>query len=360
MKLRVALLAPPFESVPPKLYGGTERVVHELARGLHARQIETTVFASADSTVPGALVPIAPSALRLRQPPVHDAASFQLHALAQIAERLEGFDVIHNHNDAWMLPLHAMTDTPMLTTLHGRLDIPELQLPLKSFRGAQFISISDAQRLPAPSLPWMATIHHGIDLQRFTFEPRPGKYLAFLGRISIEKRPDLAIEIAKRAGIPLKIAAKIEPGRDHEYFRERIEPHIDGKNVEFIGEISESEKSEFLGGALGLAFPIDWPEPFGLVMIESLACGTPVLARPFGSVFEVLKNGTTGFIDADVSVLARKALELESFSRTGCRRWVAERFSLERMVEDHLNVYQRAISDRRDLLHSVGFARAHH
>jgi glycosyltransferase involved in cell wall biosynthesis len=357
MRLRVALLAPPFESVPPRLYGGTERVVFELARGLQARHVETTVFASGDSTVPGRLVPVTGTALRLRQPPVFDVAAHQLQMLAIVAEHASEFDVIHNHNDGWMLPLHRMTTTPMLTTLHGRLDLPDLQLSLRAFREGKFISISDSQRHPAPGLNWAGTIHHGLDLTRFQFHPEPGKYLAFLGRISFEKRPDLAIQIAKQAGVPLKIAAKVETGRDQEYFESMIRPHIDGRNVEFIGEISESEKSEFLGGALGLVFPIDWPEPFGLVMIESLACGTPVLARPMGSVPEILKDCTTGYLDLDTSRLARRVHDLERIDRIGCRRWVNERFSVERMVEDHLNVYHRALGDRRNLVHSVGFAR---
>jgi glycosyltransferase involved in cell wall biosynthesis len=357
MRLRVALLAPPFESVPPRLYGGTERVVHELVRGLQARHVETTVFASGDSTVPGRLVSVTPTALRLREPPVFDVSAHQLRMLAIVADYASEFDIIHNHNDRWMLPLLRMTNTPLLTTLHGRLDLPELQLGLRAFPEGQFISISDSQRHPAPGLHWAGTIHHGIDLSRFQFTPEPGDYLAFLGRISFEKRPDLAIAIAHQAGIPLKIAAKIETGRDREYFESMIRPHIDGRNIEFVGEISESEKSEFLGGALGLVFPIDWPEPFGLVMIESLACGTPVLARPMGSVPEILRDGTTGFLEMDISRLADRVKDLDRIDRIGCRRWVKEHFSVERMVEDHLHVYHRAVGDRRNLLHSVGLAR---
>ncbi|MBU6374526.1 MAG: glycosyltransferase family 4 protein [Bdellovibrionales bacterium] len=349
----MALLAPPFESVPPLLYGGTERVVHELARGLHSQHIETTVFASADSTVPGRLIPVTPSALRLRNPAIHDPAPHLLDMLATVATHADDFDIIHNHNDLWMLPLHRMTKTPMVTTLHGRLDIPDIILPLRSFKEARYISISDSQRDPVRTLSWISTIHHGVDLRRFQFHPKPGNYLAFLGRISHEKRPDLAIEIAKKADIPLKIAAKIEKGRDQDYFDALIRPHIDGRQVEFIGEISESEKSEFLGNALGLVFPIDWPEPFGLVMIESLAFGTPVLARPLGSVPEILKDGVTGYMSLDIHELARRARELEHIDRSRCRRWVSERFSMERMVEDHIHVYKKAIRDRRHLIHSL-------
>lgn len=352
MRLRVALLAPPYESVPPLLYGGTERVVHELARGLYMRNIETTVFASADSTVPGQLIPITPTALRLQKPSVKDSSPHQLKILAEVAKHLEDYDLIHNHNDSWMLPLQKMTQTPLITTLHGRLDVPDVQLPLKAYKDARFISISQSQRKPAHSLPWIANIYHGVDLKRFQFHPKPGKYLAFLGRITFEKRPDLAIKIAKKAGIPLKIAAKIDEGPDQIYFETHIQPHLDGKNVEYLGEISESEKSDFLGNSLGLTFPIDWPEPFGLVMIESLACGTPVLARPLGSVPEILKDGVTGYVDLNVDRLAARAKDLESINRITCRQWVQDRFSVERMVEDHLNVYHRAIVDRRNLLHS--------
>ncbi len=339
MKLRVGLIAPPFESVPPRLYGGTERVVAELARGLHAAHVETVVFASGDSVVPGRLVPVTPEALRLRVPPVHDAGLFQLRMLEAVQQHARDLDILHNHNDYAMLPLHRMTRTPMVTTLHGRLDIPDLPLALKAIPEASFISISDSQRKPIPGLRWRRTIYHGLDLGRFRFNPKPGSYLAFLGRISPEKRPDLAIEIAKRSGIPLKIAAKIEPGKDREYHEALVAPHLDGKFIEYVGEISESEKSDFLGGALGLAFPIDWPEPFGLVMIESLACGTPVLARPRGSVTEIITSGVTGFVDADIEVLARRAIDLASLDRVRCRQEVANRFSIERMTRDHLEVY---------------------
>lgn len=340
VKLRVGLIAPPFESVPPRLYGGTERVVHELARGLHAAHIETVVFASGDSTVPGRLVPSTPEALRLRRPPIQDAGPYQLQLLKRVAEHARELDLLHNHNDYWMLPLHGMTPTPMVTTLHGRLDLPDLPAALHSEPQASYISISDHQRTPIPDLRWARTIHHGLDLGRFRFNPEPGTYLAFLGRISPEKRPDLAIEIAHRAEIPLKIAAKIEAGKDRDYYESCVAPHIDGKWVEYIGEISEHEKSNFLGGGLGLAFPIDWPEPFGLVMIESLACGTPVLARPRGSVPEILIDGVTGYVHESVEELARRARDLPSLDRSACRSHVTNHFSIERMVREHLEVYQ--------------------
>ncbi|MFN7684369.1 MAG: glycosyltransferase family 4 protein [Oligoflexia bacterium] len=346
MNLRVGLIAPPFESVPPRLYGGTERVVWELARGLNAAHVETVVFASGDSTVPGRLIATTPEALRLKRPAIQDAGPFQFQMLSLVKKHADQVDILHNHNDYWMLPLHQMVQTPMVTTLHGRLDLPELPVALRSEPKASFISISRAQREPIPDLKWARTIHHGLDLTRFQFNPRPGNYLAFLGRISPEKRPDLAVQIALQAQIPLKIAAKIEPGRDREYYDARVAPHVDGKFIEYIGEISESEKSDFLGGALALVFPIDWPEPFGLVMIEALACGTPVLARPFGSVPEVLENGVTGFINSDPSQLARLAREAALLDRLRCRETAAQRFSIERVIEEHLEVYRWILNSK--------------
>jgi glycosyltransferase involved in cell wall biosynthesis len=346
VKLRVGLVAPLYESVPPRLYGGTERVVHELARGLHAANIETVVFASGDSTVPGRLIAPTPEALRLKSPPIQDAGPYQMRLLQAVQHHAADLDLIHNHNDYWMLPLEQMTRKPLVTTLHGRLDLPELPLALGAFPDAHYISISDSQRTPVPSLPWLRTIHHGIDLARFRFSPRPGGYLAFLGRISPEKRPDLAIRIAQQSGIPLKIAAKLEPGKDTEYFEAALKPHLDGRFIEYVGEISEPEKSDFLGNALGLAFPIDWPEPFGLVMIEALACGTPVLARPLGSVPEILTDGVTGFIDSDVQVLAQRALDLPSLDRLKCREIAARRFSIDRMIQDHLEAYRWVLESR--------------
>jgi glycosyltransferase involved in cell wall biosynthesis len=260
--------------------------------------------------------------------------------LAEVARRSHEFDVIHNHHDHWMLPLTEMTATPTVTTLHGRLDVLELCLGLRAFPKARFISISHAQRNSAPDLDWMDTIYHGIDIERHHFRPTPGKYLAFLGRISREKRPDLAIEIAHRAGIPLKIAAKIEGPEMQTYYDRLIKPHVDGKNVEFIGEICDEQRDEFLGEALGLVFPIDWPEPFGLVVVESMACGTPVLARPCGAVSELIENNRTGFYHSDVRVLAQCARDLIGINRSLCRRRVEERFSLKRMTEDYLSVYR--------------------
>jgi glycosyltransferase involved in cell wall biosynthesis len=372
--MRIALLAPLFESVPPRYYGGTERVVYNLCRGLIENNIEVTLFASGDSCVEGAVVPIVDEALRLRAVPVADSGPFHIKMLACVSERAAEFDVIHNHHDYWMLPLSRMTEVPILTTLHGRLDLAGWPEVLNVYSSGFYASISDTQRklLEATASPalvsaikWMRTVYNGIDVDAFKFREQPGKYLAFLGRICPEKRPEWAIEIAKQSGVPLLIAAKIEKGEGAQYYETFVKPHVDGKFIQYVGEISESEKSEFLGGALALTFPVDWPEPFGLVMVESLACGTPVLARPCGSVMEVLSDGVTGFIDADIQRLAQKVKDLPLIDRKGCRKWAEERFSFRRMTKEYIDVYRSlgeqpkkrgdssSDSHRRDLLYPV-------
>lgn len=341
--MRVALLAPLAESVPPRLYGGTERVVYNLCRGLTESDVEVTLFASADSTAEGRLIATIDQAVRLRPFPPFQAEAFDLRMLARVADLASEFDVIHNHHDLWMMPLTRMVGTPVVTTLHGRIDPPETRAAWTAFHGAPLISISDSQRAPAPRLNWMRTIHHGLDVERYEFHPNPGTYLAFLGRIDPEKRPDWAIEVARKAGVPLKIAAKVEGKKGREYFESRVAPHVDGRFIEFIGEISESEKGAFLGGALATVFPVDWPEPFGLVPIESLAFGTPVLARPCGAVPEILKDGVTGFVDPSLDRLAEAVGRIGSVDRRGCREWFEKRFSLERMTEEYIDVYRQLI-----------------
>jgi glycosyltransferase involved in cell wall biosynthesis len=337
--MRVALISPLFESVPPRCYGGTERVVYNLCRGLKERGVDVTLFASGDSKVDAALVPVIDESFRLRKKPVPDPNAYHFKMLNLVASRAREFDLIHNHHDYWMLPLARMSSTPLLTTLHGRLDIPELVLPIPDCRDGFFVSISHSQRQALPNLKWLQTIHHGIDAEDFRFYPKSGKYLAFLGRINREKRPDWAIKIAKASGVPLKIAAKIEGPEGQEYYDRFVRPHVDGKFIEYVGEISESEKSRFLGEAYALVFPIDWPEPFGLVVIEALACGTPVLARPLGAVPEITREGVTGFNHLSIEELAGKVHEIPRLSRAACRKWVEERFSLRRMTEDYVNVY---------------------
>ena len=356
---RIAMISPLFESVPPRLYGGTERVIFNLCRGLTKAGCEVTLFASADSAVPDVeLVPVIDEALRLRKKPLVDPDAYNFKMLASVARRAKHFDVIHNHHDYWMLPLDRMVQTPMVTTIHGKLSGPDAHAAFGGFADSHFVTISDAQREPLPYLRYIRTIHHGLDLTHLRFHPEPGKYLAFLGRIGPDKRPEWAIEIAKKAGIPLKIAAKIEGEYGQAYYDRHVKPHVDGKTVEFVGEIDDERKSSFLGGAYALVFPIDWPEPFGLVVIESLACGTPVLCRPCGSVPEITRDGVTGFMDLSIEGLAKKAAQVSSIDRVGCRRWVEEKFSLKRMTEDYIHVYEQLAErsvdrGRRDFLYPV-------
>jgi glycosyltransferase involved in cell wall biosynthesis len=344
--MRVAVISPLFESVPPRLYGGTERVVSWLCRGLTDSNIEVVLFASGDSSIEGRVVPVVNEALRLRKDPVSDPYAYNMRMLAMVAKHAEDFDVIHNHHDYWMLPLTEMTDVPLLTTLHGRMDLPDIRAAFLSFPRCSYVSISDAQRFPMPQLRWVRTIHHGIDVNDLVFQEKPGKYLAFLGRINVEKRPEWAIEIALRSGVPLKIAAKIEGKQSQDYYDTFIKPHVDGKFIEYVGEISETEKSEFLGNALAMTFPIDWPEPFGLVVMESLACGTPVLARPCGAVPEILRDGVTGFVNTNIQALAAHVNDIPKISRRACREWVEKRFSYQRMTEDYIDVYRHIAAKR--------------
>jgi glycosyltransferase involved in cell wall biosynthesis len=359
--MRIALVSPLFESVPPKFYGGTERVVHALSRGLTDRGHEVTVFASGDSSVGCRLVSVIEEALRLTKKPVQDPCAYNLKMLGQIARVADEFDVIHNHHDYWMLPLSQMTRTPMVTTLHGRLDVGDAPLALRAFPEAHYVSISNHQRRPLPDIKWLRTIYHGMEMSHLKAGLGRGNYLAFLGRITREKRPEYAIQIAKKSGMPLKIAAKIEGPESQAYYDTFVKPHVDGKFIEFVGEISEAEKSEFLGDAHALVFPIDWPEPFGLVVIEALACGTPVLARPFGAVPEITQDGITGYSAADIGELSRRVKDISTMDRKGCRRWVEERFSIQRMTKDYIHVYQhledyknaRVHRHRRDFLYPV-------
>jgi len=253
--------------------------------------------------------------------------------------------VIHCHLDYWSFPFARMVTTPTVTTLHGRLDIPELYGVYRHYSGIPVVSISDAQRKPLPELNWMDTVHHGLPAAQLRFNPGQGSYLAFLGRIAPEKRPDLAIAIARRVGLPLKIAAKVDAA-DREYFEHHIRPLLDGGGVEFIGEITEQEKSDFLGNALALLFPIDWPEPFGLVMIEAMACGTPVIARPCGAVPEVLREGITGYTASTVEDLAQAVRRVSAISRRDCRAEFDRRFTAEVMAANYERIYYRLCDER--------------
>jgi len=292
--MRIAQIAPLAESVPPKLYGGTERVVHWLTDELVAAGHDVTLFASGDSKTTATLVPVIRHALRLGRPRM-DPIAAQALLLEAVARRYNQFDILHFHIDWLQLPLFSRMPVRLLTTLHGRLDLPGLKAITDQFPDAAFVSISNNQREPLPDLRWARTIYHGLPHNYLQASTRPGSYLAFLGRLTAEKGPEDAIRIAKAVDMPLRIAAKIPRG-EQRYFNERLKPLIDGEQIQLVGEVDDRRKQDFLSQATALLFPIDWPEPFGLVMIEAMACGTPVIAYRSGSVPEVIDNGITGFV----------------------------------------------------------------
>lgn len=339
--MKIAQIAPLIESVPPRLYGGTERVVSYLTEELVKQGHDITLFASGDSETSAELVPVVDRSLRLDQS--GDPLGYHILLLQQLAKRIDEFDVVHFHIDYLHFSLARLLAFPQLTTLHGRLDIPGLQPIFDEFNDMPVISISDHQRTPLPQANWLSTIYNGVPKETYTFRPEPGRYLAFLGRISPEKRVDRAIEIAIRTGMELKIAAKIDKV-DEEYFENEIKPLLKHPLVEFIGEINETEKNEFLGNAYCLLFPIDWPEPFGLVMIEAMACGTPVIAYRRGSVPEVMHHGETGFIVDDISDAIDAVEKIGTISRFCCRHIFETRFSSSRMAADYIKSYERLIN----------------
>jgi len=340
--MRIAQIAPLMEAVPPKLYGGTERIVAYLTDELVAMGHEVSLFASGDSATTARLEAAYPQALRL-DPTVRDHVAPLVAMLETVAQRAHEFDVIHLHCDYLAYPVLARCGVPFLATLHGRLDLPELKLVYKSFADVPVVSISDSQREPLPEARYVATVYHGLPEQLLQPGDGAGGYLAFLGRISPEKAPDRAIRIAARAGMKLKIAAKIDRV-DREYFAAEIEPLLAQPHVEFIGEIAEHQKSKFLGKAAGLLFPIAWQEPFGLAMIEAMACGTPVIALRNGSVPEVVDDGVTGFIVDDEETAARAAEELYLLDRPLVRAIFEQRFTSRRMAEDYTRIYQELIA----------------
>jgi glycosyltransferase involved in cell wall biosynthesis len=340
--VRIAQVAPLHEAVPPKLYGGTERVVSFLTEELVALGHEVTLFASGDSRTAATLVPAWPHALRL-DPAIRDTIAPHMIMMEQVRRRAGEFDMIHFHMDYWPFSLFSRQRTPFLTTLHGRLDLPEIRPIFDRFPGVALVSISDDQRRGLPHANFVRTVHHGLPAR--LLEPLPGirhDYLAFLGRIAPEKGPDRAIRIARATGIPLRIAAKVSE-TDRAYFDAVIQPMIAEGGVEMIGEISDGEKPEFLSGAIGLLMPIDWPEPFGLVMIEAMACGTPVIAFDRGSVPEIIENGTTGFIVANEDEAVLAVSRLPGISRAMVRHRFAQRFTARRMAEDYVCVYRNLV-----------------
>ena len=348
-RLRIAQLAPLYERIPPKLYGGTERVVSYITEELMRRGHDVTLFASGDSDSKARLVPGCAQALRLLGRP-ELGAFLQLPMISDVYEgAADRFDVIHSHLDYWSFPFARLTSAvPTVSTMHGRLDIEDLHPVYRRYRSVPVVSISNAQRTPMLFMNWIATIHHGIPSSLLSCNLRPGQYLAFLGRISPEKRPDIAIEVARRAGIPLRIAAKVDVV-DRDYFEAVIKPRIVSPEVEYVGEISETEKSEFLGNALALLFTIDWPEPFGLAMIEALACGTPVVARPCGSVPEIINPGVTGFIAGGLEELVSAVKRVSGLSRQACRKEFEQRFTVEIMADRYEQVYRKLIEHRNSV-----------
>jgi glycosyltransferase involved in cell wall biosynthesis len=340
--LRIAQVSPLYESVPPKLYGGTERVVSYLTEELVRQGHRVTLFASGDSTTSAELVPIVPEALRLCARCV-DPFVHHMLMIEKVAQLAPHFDVIHFHVDYLHFPISRRSKYKHLTTLHGRLDIADLAPLYQEFGDMPLTSISNAQRTPLLFANWHGTVYHGLPESLYRFHPGPGQYLAFLGRISPEKRVDRAIEIARRAGLPLKIAAKVD-NADREYFDSHIKSLLSEPHVEFIGEIGEEQKNDFLGNAIALLFPIDWPEPFGLVMIESMAAGTPVIAYRGGSVEEIITPGRSGFVCTSIEEAVAAVDSARSLNRADCRRAFDKRFTASRMAHDYVRIYRNLSS----------------
>ncbi len=349
--MKIAQIAPLAERCPPRLYGGTERIVSYLTEELVRQGHDVTLFASGDSKTKAELVSCSDVALRLN-PEVTDPLPYHLMMLEEVRRRADEFDVLHFHVDLLHYPLAAKFADRMVTTLHGRLDLPDLAPFYLAFSHLPLVSISDDQRRPMPPVNWAGTVYHGLPEDLLPFVPDPkGGYLAFLGRISPEKRPDRAIEIAARAGMNLKIAAKVDQA-DKAYWEEIIAPMLDGcPNVEFVGEIDESQKADFLGNASALLFPIDWPEPFGLVMIEAMACGTPVVAFRNGSVPEIVEDGVTGFVVGDMNEAVAAARRVDRLDRAEVRATFEERFTVERMARDYLAIYSGLPGVRDAVMH---------
>lgn len=344
--MKIAQVAPLYESVPPKLYGGTERVVSYLTEGLVKMGHEVTLYASGDSSTSARLRSVCDRALRLEGGELLSPLAHHLNLIETVAQEADEFDVVHFHLDYLPFSQIRRLEIPAVTTLHGRLDIPDLFPLFHEFDDMRLISISDAQRKPMPWASWLRTVHHGLPEDLHEGREEPGKYLAFLGRISPEKRVDRAIEIAKRAGIPLRVAAKIDPA-DQLYFDKEISHLLDGADVEFLGEIGDKDKTDFLGNALALLFPIDWPEPFGLVMIEAMACGTPVIAFRGGSVAEIVDDGVTGFIVESIEEAEAAVQRIPSLNRQEIRARFEKRFSAARMCKDYLAAYELGIWEKK-------------
>ena len=341
--MRIAQVAPLHIAVPPRDYGGTERCVYNLTEALVKLGHDVTLFATGDSQTSARLVAMRPEPIAFD--PNVDATALHVAALAEVYRRAGEFDVIHSHLDYLTLPFTENMTTPTVLTLHGRLDKPEFRQVFHTYPQANYVSISGSQRSFLPDVNWAGTVHHALDVNRFPFYPTAGDYLAFVGRMAPEKRPDRAIEIAKKAGIPLKIAAKID-AKERPYFESVIKPMLDHPLIEYMGVLNEHDKSELMGNALALLLPIKWPEPFGMVFIESLSCGTPVLTCPYGAVPEILEDGVTGFIRETDDELVEAIEHLGEISRSGCREYVRRKFDIQRMAMKYLNVYSE-VQQRR-------------
>jgi glycosyltransferase involved in cell wall biosynthesis len=343
--MRIAQVAPLYERVPPLYYGGTERIVSYLTEELIKQGHDVTLFASGDSLTKGRLIAPCKRSLRL-DPDCEMPLVYHVLQVDQVYQNAASFDIIHFHLDYLHFPFARRLGKPHVTTLHGRLDLRDLVPLYEQFNDVPVVSISNSQRSPLPSINWQGTVYHGIPSNLYELRRNQGTYLAFLGRISPEKRVDRAIEIAKRANIKLKIAAKVDAVDKH-YMETKIRPLLDHPLVEFIGEIGEKEKPEFLGHAFALLFPIDWVEPFGLVMIEAMACGTPTIAFRQGSVPEIIDSGVTGFVVENVDESLAALAKVPYFDRARCRRVFEQRFSASRMAADYLKTYERVIDAKR-------------
>jgi len=346
--MKIAQIAPLSESVPPRLYGGTERIVSYLTEELVALGHDVTLFASGDSITAADLVPCVPQALRL-DASVRDAIPYYMLMLDRVRQRADDFDVLHFHIDQFHFPLFRPIAGRTVTTLHGRQDLPDLVPLYVGFGDMPLVSISNAQRRPVPNANFVANVYHGVPsgLHR-PIAGASGGYVAFLGRLSPEKRPDRAISIARALGIPLKIAAKVDRA-DEVYFRTQIEPLLDGPGVEFIGEINEHQKTQFLGQAQALLFPVDWPEPFGLSMIEAMACGTPVLAFRCGSVPEIVEDGLTGAVVETIEEAITALPSVIALDRKKVRQRFVQRFSAARMARRYVDVYRSLLKSPRSI-----------
>jgi glycosyltransferase involved in cell wall biosynthesis len=345
--MKIAQVAPLYESVPPKYYGGTERVVSYLTEELVRQGHDVTLFASGDSETKARLIAACRSSLRLDNH-CQNQMAHHFVMLERLFQHAAEFDIVHFHIDYLHFPLSRRELITHVTTLHGRLDIPDLVPLYQEFQDMPVISISNGQREPLPWANWQATVYHGLPVDMYRFREKPGNYLAFLGRVSPEKRVDRAIEIARRVGMPLKIAAKVDPV-DRDYFESVISPLLSNSPVEFVGEISDGEKDEFLGNAYALLFPIDWPEPFGLVMIEAMACGTPVIAYRGGAVPEIMEQGHTGFIVHGVEDAVEAVRDVAQLSRKRCREVFEERFTATRMAHDYVQQFERLIASNQEV-----------